>query len=191
MTKIGRKRIVNLSPPDDTEEARACSEIYADVRDSVFREHPWNSLIDRQILNESLPVPPFGYSHRYALPPACLRVLTLNDISTVSWFAGELVDDFTRIKWKVEGRNLLTDEGEAKIVFVQRLLDPNQYDALLLEALASRIAAELAWPLTKNSRLTQLMWEIYNSKKSTARSTDGMEGTVELYHIDEIGGVRR
>ena len=71
---------------------------------------------------------------QYTLPtdPYCLRLLSLDDLSIVH---------------RVEGRKILTDESKINIVYVARITDPQQYDTLLIETIAARMAADIAYSI--------------------------------------------
>lgn len=189
LLKVGAKTITSLL--DGSNEAKICNEFYAKTRDAVLRAHPWNFAIARQSLVRLNPDPIFGYGAQYQLPtdPFCLRVLTFNDSSVPHLINGVvIIDVFSR--FKIEGRKLLTNETEANIVYVARIVDLNLFDPLALEALGARLTAEIAYPVSKNSRLVSAMWDLYASKLQEARSIDGMEGTPDSFESDEIGSVR-
>src|SRR5689334_13439743 len=115
LQRVGGKSITSLL--DESTEAKACNLIWTDTRDSVFREHPWNCLIERAVLQELAQTPAFGFAHQFQLPADCIRVLESNDqtIPTIV-INGELIYDASQTVFKIEGRKLLTDEVEAKIV---------------------------------------------------------------------------
>ena len=46
---------------------------------------------------------------------------------------------------KKEGRKLITDEATIYLIYVALITDVNEYDTLLRETLAARLAAELAY----------------------------------------------
>jgi hypothetical protein len=188
LIKCGGKTITSLT--DGSTEAKVCSELYDTVRDAVSREHPHNCVIKREAIAKDANAPAFGYANQFVLPADCLRVLTLNEVSISAVINGFLVYDTSEIKFKIEGRRLLTDESTANIVFVFRNDDPNSYDPLFLDMFSQRLAAEISWPVSKNPKLFSTMWEIYRDKMRTSRNVDGMEGTPDAFISDELGSVR-
>jgi hypothetical protein len=50
-------------------------------------------------------------------------------------------------------------------------------DELLQGAIAARLAAEIAFPLTNSATTSKTMWELYNMKLEEARQVDAFEGT--------------
>lgn len=158
LIKVGADPITSLA--DDSVEARAANSQYEKLRDEVLRAHPWNFAIARSRLARLAEAPPFGFSFQYQLPVDSLRVLTMNE---------------GRSRFEIEGRRLLTDEESADIVFVRRVTDPNEFDAMFREALAYRIAADLAYPLANSTTLSSAMMQLYRDALALARSVDGQE----------------
>ena len=77
--------------------------------------------------------------------------------------------------YKIEGGKLLTDEGTAKILYLARVEDVNLFDAMFVEALSARLAAELSVTLSESNTLYSNMMEMYQRKISDARSMDAQE----------------
>lgn len=168
LNMVGASIITSLT--EDTKAARVCNQRYPFVRDAVFRAHPWNCLIRRVKLGRDATAPAYKYAYRYTLPsdPYCLRVLTISDDGD---------DERRDIDYKVEGnRFLLTDQGAVYIQYISRDEDPNQYDVLLTEALAARMASDIAYPLVGSSALSTNLFAIYEIKLKEARFADAQEG---------------
>ncbi|MCS5590730.1 MAG: hypothetical protein NZ824_12270 [Candidatus Thioglobus sp.] len=164
LRKLGDDPITSLS--ENSERARLCNAFYASTRDAVLRAHPWNFATVRQTLNKLTSVPAFDYAAEFTLPsdPYCVRVLSM---------------DYPDYEFKIEGRKLLTDYDEAKILYIARITDTAEFDPLFTEALTARLSAELAYSITGSNTLSQQMWQTYESKISEARSIDGLEGSME------------
>ena len=163
---IGQPQIISLD--EDSKAARHCNALYGQARDAVERAHPWNCCDARASLARLEDPPEFGYAYQYQLPtkPYCLRALHMEN---------------REHKFKVSGRKLLTDEGTCNLVFIARVEDVTQMDALLKEAIAARLASELAYPIARSNQLTTTRWEIYERVLAEARSIDGQEGTPEQF----------
>lgn len=174
LVKLGEQTIASLS--EDVKPARLASFIYADVRDAVLRAHPWNFALKRALLAASTAAPTWGYVYAYNLPADpdyCLRALTVNGENQYSG------------KWKVEGRQILTDLGAPlKLLYISRATVVDDWDALFREALSARLAAELAEPLGKATSLQEAMVRLYGDKLGEARSSDGQEGVPDLIEAD-------
>ena len=168
MNMLGASNIVSLT--EDSKNARLLNQRFDFVRDAVFRGHPWNCLINRQQLNQSSTTPTYQFSYAYPLPtdPYCLRIL---DFHTGSYSSNE-VD----IDWKVEGRKILTDQATVYIKYIGRVTDPNEYDTLLIETVAARLASDTGYAITGSTTLTNAMWQLYEAKIVEARHADATEG---------------
>lgn len=160
LNQIGASNIISLT--EDSKAARLCNQRYTFVRDSVFRSHPWNCLTTRATLAPDTATPAFEFSKQFTLPtdPFCLRVLQLSN---------------TDILYKIEGRKLLCNESSIEMMYVGRIEDGNQYDMLLIEALAAAMAADLAYPLVGSSALGANMYQLYQNKLTEARFVDATE----------------
>jgi|TARA_R110000782_G_scaffold97360_1_gene182189 hypothetical protein len=164
LVKIGANAILTLT--EDTEAARAANLVYDQIRDACIRDHVWNFAVNRVELAQNSTAPAFGFSYQYNLPSDCLRVLQMDDMSTL---------------YKIEGGKLLTDDGTAKILYLARVEDVNLFDAMFVEALSARLAAELSVTLSESNTLYSNMMEMYQRKISDARSMDAQEsGYIEI-----------
>ena len=77
LNQLGATTIVSLT--EDSKNGRLCNARFTQIRDSVFRSHPWNCLQTRLELASSTTTPAWGYSFRYDLPGDCLRLLIILD----------------------------------------------------------------------------------------------------------------
>ena len=162
LNMIGASNIISLT--EDSRAARVCNQRYEFVRDAVFRAHPWNCLISRVEVAADSTAPAFEFTYAHTLPtdPYCLRVLRPQDPDSV---------------FKIEGRKLLANSTPFKFIYISRVTDPNEYDQLLIEALAARLAADVSYALVNSATLTQSLFAIYDAKLSEARFVDATEGT--------------
>ncbi len=162
LNMLGATNIISLD--EDSKSARVCNQRYPNVRDAVMRAHNWNCLVTRTSIASDDATPAFTFSYQYTLPtdPYCLRVMHL---------------DYHDLEYKVEGRKILTDESTLNLVYLARVEDPNEYDMLLVEAIAARMAADISYNLVNSTTLTPTMWQLYDQKLSEARFVDATEGT--------------
>lgn len=173
LIRIGAEPISALDEP--SKAARLCNSRYADLRDEVLRDHPWNFALHRTSLAALAEMPAFGYARRFQLPADCLRVLSMADKDA---------------RFQIEGRSLLTDEADAKILYVRRVEDPNAFDPLFANALSLRLAAELAYAITNSTTLIEAMWGLYQRAAQRARTADAQEGSLPVLDADAWIGTR-
>lgn len=178
----------NISALDENSKAaRLVNQRYESIRDAVFRSHPWNCLIRRAELGQESQAPIFGYAYQYTLPtdPFCLRVLEFSN-GSLSYPQDNMTNNSGGPVFMIEGRKLLTDEGTARIKYVGRVTDPQQYDSLLIEALAARLAAEIAYAVTGSTSVSQLADALYRDKLREARFVDATEGAPQKLEASDF-----
>jgi len=171
LNNLGASNITSLT--EDSKAGRLCNQRYEFSRDTVFRSHPWNCLVTRIELAQDADTPAFGFDYQYTLPANCLRVITLWTASTDN---SQAAMDSGDVMFKIETRKLLTNESTAKIIYLARVEDPNEYDSLLVEAIAARLSAEICYAITGSAALLTPMLATYEAKIKEARFVDASEG---------------
>ena len=73
LNQLGASTILSLT--EDSKNARLCNARYTQVRDAVFRSHPWNCLQKRVQLAADSDAPAWGFTKQYTLP-AYFSILT-------------------------------------------------------------------------------------------------------------------
>ena len=185
LNNLGASNISSLD--ENSKAARIVNQRYEAVRDAVFRAHPWNCLIQRAQLAQETDTPAFGYSYQYALPtnPFCLRVLEFSN-GTLSYPQDNITNNSGGPVFVIEGRKLLTDEGTARIKYIGRVTDTQQYDASLVEALAARLAAEVCYAITGSTSMVQIQTSLYEAKINEARFNDATEGATQRLEASDF-----
>ena len=159
LNQLGATTILSLT--EDSKNARLCNARFSEVRDAVFRSHPWNCLQKRVEVSSSTTVPAWGFSSAFTLPADCLRLLYIIDYDS---------------NHKVEGRKILSNTDTMKILYIGRITDPNEYDELLRETLSASLAADIAYNITSSNPVAQNMYTLYQDKLRDARFVDSTEG---------------
>jgi hypothetical protein len=159
LNQLGATTILSLT--EDSKNARLCNSRYTQVRDALFRTHPWNCLQKRIELALDASAPTWGFKYSYTLPADCLRLLRILDYDT---------------NYKVEGRKVLSNSETMKILYVSRVTDPNEYDELLRETISASLGADIAFGITSNNQTAKNMYELFKDKLRDARFVDSTEG---------------
>ena len=159
LNQLGATTILSLT--EDSKNARLCNARYTQVRDAIFRSHPWNCLQKRIEIAADTDTPAWGFSSQYTLPADCLRLLRILDYDS---------------DHKVEGRKILTDASSMKILYIARITDPNEYDELIRETLSAALAADIAYAITSSNPVAVNMYNLYKEKLKEARFVDATEG---------------
>ena len=159
LNQLGATTILSLT--EDSKNARLCNSRYTQVRDGVFRSHPWNCLQKRVELAQDTATPAWGFKYAFTLPADCLRLLRILDYDS---------------NYKVEGRKILSNTETMKILYIGRITDPNEYDELLRETLSSALSADIAFAVTSNNTTATNMYNLFQDKLKDARFVDSTEG---------------
>jgi len=167
---------------DDSKNARLCNQRYEPVRNRVFRSHAWNCLHKRVQLAQNSTAPVVKYSYAYALPSDCLRVLKVHNGSTDS-----IKSD---IDYKLEGRNIVTNEGTVYIIYIAIDTDPNNYDTYLQESISHQLAADLAYAVTNNATLADKYMVRADERLREARFIDATENSLGTIESSEFTDAR-
>lgn len=177
LAKVGADSIQDIT--QNTRAAIKLNSIYEPIRDSVLREHPWNFAIKRVKLYPTSTTPAFEYDHEYDLPNDCLRILTIDE------------QELDEIEFSIEGRKLLSDEDYLDVRYIYRNEDPSEYDATFCNALAWRLASEIAYFLTQSDTREASCLARYKEVVKDARAMDGMEGTLKVFNTPSWKETRR
>ena len=161
LSMLGADRITALT--DNTENARRMNAIYDETLKDLLRMHPWNFAIGRASLAKLSTAPLFEYDCMYQLPPDCLRVISVNDGSNI-------IEDF-----KIEGRQLITDETTVYIKYIKEVGDPNELDANFRNLFSARLAADLGYAITNNKATAEQAYALYEKKLEFAKQADSQE----------------
>jgi hypothetical protein len=177
---LGASTITALT--DDTKNARLCNQRYEPVRNRVFRSHAWNCLHKRVQLAQNSTAPVVEYDHAYALPSDCLRVLKIHNGTTDSIA--------TALDYKLEGRNIVTDQDTIFLIYIALDTDPNNYDSYLREAISHQLAADLCYAITNNAALANNYMTRADERLREARFIDATENSLDTVEANEFTNAR-
>ena len=167
---------------DDSKNARLINQRYEPVRNRVFRSHAWNCLHKRVQLAQNSTAPVVEYSNAYALPADCLRVLKIHNGTTDSIASA--------LDYKLEGRNIVTDEGTVYLIYIALETDPNNYDTYLQESISHQLAADLAYAITNNATLANQYMTRADERLREARFVDATENSLGTIESSEFTDAR-
>lgn len=163
---LGEGRIASLN--EDSVASRACNLHYDSERREVLRAHRWNFAQKRQVLTRLVERPPFGWTYYYAMPADCLRVNEMNGSE-----AGDVINEH----FVIEGRRLLTDATQVRLVFNTDAQTVSEFDALFVKALALKLAIVLSETIRGTTGKTEQLLQAYERITGPlARRVDANEG---------------
>lgn len=169
LTKLNAKRITSLN--DGTKNASDAQAVYDTVLDEVLSAFPWNFSTRRVKLARLSGEPVYGYDFQFRIPsePKVLHI----------WEA--VTDTETKIKSYViegddEGQLLLTNYNVIYIKYSSRVIDTERFSPWMVESLATRLAAELAYPITGKQKIAEAQSSSYLFKIQIAGVKEGQQG---------------
>jgi len=181
---LGADLIISLN--DNSVEAKLCKANYALLRDAVLEEREWTFAVKRLEPVELVDTPIYGYSKAFQIPPEVIRVLQVslggepgheeNSFRSTAR-GGTGMGRETRIDWSREGDHILANN--AARIFMRCLIqvvDTNKFSPAFDQALAARMAMDLAIPITNSRSLQKDMAGMYADKIKLAAASDGMQG---------------
>lgn len=168
LAKVGAETIISLT--DNNERARLCNAQYEKNRDDLLRSHPWNFATRRVELAVLNTTPEYEFDYQFQLPSDCLRVLET-----------DLPKD---MDWKIEGRYILCNTNELRIKYIAKETDAAKFDSNFVEALASKIAADISYSLVQSVTLRDQLIREAQDKLRYARSYDAQESRGDRTYAD-------
>lgn len=163
LAKVGDTAIVSLDDP--TPEARFCSLFYQQSVDEIVRMHPWNWATTFARLSQIDPVPEMAWSYSYLLPVDYGRILTFNAFSTA----------IPRPTYQIANGALYTEESVAEISYIRKADNPQEFDPLFVDLVATKIASKLARPLAGSLDIEKTLLKEFNENLAEARRIDAGE----------------
>lgn len=193
---IGKDPIASLDNPSGKVAERVAAA-YAGLRDAVLEERDWTFAIERLSLNKDAQAPAFGFTARFLLPARVLRVITAAEPAgtpgVIDAFAASIYGASNGLEWQKEGRYLVANTSAAtlNVRAVVQVEDSALWSPGFCQALAARIAAEFAVPMTDNRSLQVDMWKLYDLKLREAGLQDGRQGRSERLRANKLALRRR
>ena len=174
------------SQANGIDTARLCSNLWPVTRDAVLRAHNWSCATARVVLSPESTNPQFGFSHRYILPSDWLRNVEINGVNEYEIdYRTETVGNGNASK------RMLCDVSTLNLVYIWRNTDTLSWDAMLVEAAQTAMAAQMAYAVTQSGSLKEQLTREYMRKISMAKSVDGQDESPTQLGSFEILGARR
>ena len=158
LSKLGEQTLTDLSGDDKATDL--CNQHYQHVLNTVFQLYDWKEIVVRsEELSADETEPNSGYAYQYTLPNDCLYL-----VEVVDW----------DLPYIVEAGKLLIDADTCYIRYIKEEDDETAFKmaALLVEAIASRLAEVLAIPLGKALSLKQIMAQDFAMALMAAKQHD-------------------
>lgn len=150
---------------EQSEEARLCSLHYEPARDTTLRDHPWPFARRRVALALVAEDPEADWAFSYRYPTDCERALFI-PLSGRTDAGAEFI-----VGQDATGRLIYTDQEDADLVFTRRESNPGLFPSDFSDALAWRLASEIALPLSRLQALADRCLARYRQTLSAATAT--------------------
>ncbi len=166
---IGQRAIASLE--DLSVPAELCNANFAAAARTVLERRAWMFATQRLVLEPGAETGDARWPRSFVLPATAVRVLNVDDGS------GEW-----RARWAREGQAVLTEQDLDRCYAraVVQADDTALWPPGFTRAVALRLAADLAGPITENARLVERLEAQYEHAVKTAGTMDGMQGSSEL-----------
>ncbi len=172
---LGDEPITSLA--DNTDRARIANHLYEPQRNAVLTAYPWTFATRRAALAQlSSPTPEWEFANAFQVPVDALFVREINSPKSV---------------WKVEANSdgslvVNTDLASVSIVYTAKVEDPNRFSWTFTDALVSRLAWRMAFPITGDKVLAKELREAYFEVMQEARSVDSQQGSQDEIESDTL-----
>ena len=171
-----------------SKEAEQCRVFYSHLRELVLQEFPWpfaESIVALADLGNPAP----GWAFRYRYPADCLKIRNIVQPGFRRALSSDMEIPY-QIGYDAGGRVIHTDQPEAVCRFTFKVEDSTFFDALFVEALAWRLAMDLALPLTSKPDLQQFAAQQYQMALTLAEGSAFQESQSDPEPESEFVTVR-
>lgn len=187
LSQFGGTPITSIS--DGTTNANHCQRLYPTLLDAILRIHHWNFALTWVQLTQDVTGPIAGYTYAYQLPSDCLKVVQYaGSASSASGIALLYPDQGQRavVQYKIEGRKLVSNDGQVYIQYLRRVTNPDEWDPLFYQAFGTWLASKLCMAISKDIRMSTGLYQQAQQLVSQAAAVDGQEGSIESYVVDDL-----
>lgn len=180
LTRLG---VANINRIDEASEpGRACNQMYETVRQLVLRKYPW-PFATRRVELALLPAAPIDYEFAYRAPSDAVTLRHL------------IASDGTKITERDKRYKLLSDEyGRviyshlplAAVEYTANITDTNLFPVDFCDALAWKLAAEIAMRLTGDLNLVNNAVAAYNAYFAEAAADGENEQKPDAEYVSPL-----
>lgn len=169
---------------DESVEADICREQYDLTRDLVLEYRDWTFAATRDSMTP-LTGTPIGWSYQFQLPSDCLVVRKVTDSAETldnKKYIG-LVESVDFVK---ESNRILANRSTIYIKYTKKVTNEAIFSPRFIFALANKMAANLALPVTQNSAVKDKfegMAQVYMDEGGAIDGTQSMPGRARASRI--------
>ena len=190
---IALSRVAQTEPivsfTEKSKAAELCSVFYGALRELVLSDFPWpfaESIVNLADIGSPAP----GWAYRYRYPADCLKIREIIQPGQRRPLSSEFQIPF-KIGYDAGGRVIHTDQPDAGVRFTFKVTDPTFFDSLFVDALAWRLAMDLALPLSSKPDLQTFATQQYQMALTKAEASAFNESQDDPEPDSEFVAVRR
>ena len=180
LSRLGSSLLITALS-DNTTQAIQANLIYENVRDMTLEDFPWTFATRSAALTEQTTEthPFFDFVYTY---PTCLKVLRVfaEDAEKTSREEFAVYNHYAAGPPVVEVKRIASDIEDAYAEYVVSVADPTLFTYAFVDALAWKLASQLAIPVTGDASKVQLLDAQYQFALSRAKASDANEGVQKL-----------
>jgi hypothetical protein len=173
LIKLGADPITSLA--QDTKNARLCNAVFESLRNEVLEGHEWSFATKTVELASIVGTPIMNWTYQFQLPADFLKMIRAED-------------------WKQEFETLdgylHSNDDPMKIKYIWENTNSGTWHQSFCNSLSWRIAAELAYAITKSNTVANTMMVGYDMVLKVARYNDAHKKSPEGPIVDSFIDVR-
>lgn len=172
---------MNIDPPDaDSKAAKCAAKWYDQARRQTLEDHPWKFNTKRVEIQASSSAPLFEYAYKYELPADFIRVNRLG----ADWKCPSM-------DYEIEGSFILTNcPPPLRLVYGFDQTDPTKFSPKYITTLSYCHAGFMAYEMTGNATLVQVMGDNYTKALSVAASVSGQNRPTRRIQHSRVAAAR-
>lgn len=183
LSNIGKDNIQALN--EAGAEARACSQFYDHVRDTLLQGYPWRFAGKTQALAQVVNDKPGQWAYAYSRPNDCLKIRWVRPEYSEEHGALTKQEEIS-FPHEADGQVIYCNLSPAFLRYTSRATDPSRFTPLFIEALSWHLAVRLAMPLTRDPKLRADAWQVANMTTGQAQMADANEERETSDHASEF-----
>lgn len=168
---VGQSEITSLD--QNNKGAEWCRNNYPFIRDAVLQERTWTFATVRAT-STTADLDAWGGMYVHTLEDEWLSVFRVYRASNL---AGQMIPDDS---WRMEEGKIVSNQSTVYYWGLKQITDTGKFPPVFVQALAARLAAEMAIAITKNRQLQADMWALYGDKLREAAARDGQQGANDV-----------
>lgn len=166
LARLGQTPIVTIG--EGTVAANYCSALWDSCYKTTLRKHPWNFAVKVALLVEVTPAETnLEWDYVFTAPTDLLRALCILPASD-------------KVEFEVKYNRIFSNQETCNLKYIYLNSTYTEWDDMFADAVAFRLASELAVPITGDMNKQQAFYKAWLMAISDARTYDAREG----YHED-------